>query len=971
MKSDILAPGARIVVRDAQWLVQKIERTNTDGYLVHCIGLSCIVRDKNMQFFTKAEKSIKVLDPSKTRLVQDDSSSFSRSLLYVESLLQKTIPQDEKLYCGYKAAMDPLPFQLEPTAASLAQPRQRILIADAVGLGKTLECGILLSELIRRGHGRRILVVTVKSILTQFQKELWSRFTIPLTRLDSEGIRRIRERLPENYNPFYYYDKSIISIDTLKNATYQEKLQSTWWDVIVIDEAHNVAQRKNSGSNRAKVAAQLAKRCDSLILMSATPHDGSARSFASLMNMLDPTAIVDNDHYGPEDIKGLFIRRFKKDVKAQLSTSMERKVFNLQSSASEAEEEVCTVLTEAKFPRGDSKRGASHLFRILLEKSFFSSPDACLETVTHSLKKLRSLPLEEQENARTDIASLERLQSALEKVNHASFSKYARLLKELKDPNSPFAFTGKADDRIVIFTERIATLTYLEKHLPSDLGLKSKQYAVLKGTDTDTKQQEVVEDFGREHSELRLLLASDVASEGINLHYYSHKMLHFDIPWSLMLFQQRNGRIDRYGQKKQPAIGYLETISSNETIRGDQRILEVLIEKDTQAQDNIGDPSEFLGCYDQKEQEEQVALAMAQSTAEEFSKDMDAHVAEKSDYETANEGETDIFALLNDFVPKNETDRSETMGRREVQKASMPSLFANCYDFVVRGLDFLKMKYQVYGQKDGITIPLDENLPHIRELKWRFNRMQREMKGTEDAGRKVLKLSSKIEIVEQAISLARRAENSWPAVQYLWELHPFVQWLADTVTSGFRRDEAPLMLISGLEKDLVIYVIYALCPNRKGNPVYAEWFGIQVKKGDVLPETLTLDEIFGKRLGILGGSKTLPNSATPIDVQPFQAYLPAVCDVAINKMKNMAKERAESLNKDLQIQFDRLKSLQQKHREQAEHIEGTDPRSLDKKETLLRQTNKLFADYERWITETLEVEADTPSLRVAAVLVGS
>lgn len=199
------AQGMRIVIRDVEWVIQKVDYSSDGGHLITCEGISELVRGKEGRFLTSLEGDVEILDPKNTKLIEDESPGFSASKLYIESMLRHRVPTDEKVHMGHKAAMDPLPFQLDPTKMVLQQPRHRILIADSVGLGKTLEAGILVSELIRRGKGKHILVLAVKSMLTQFHKEFWSRFSIPLTRLDSAGLQKVRNRIPTNHNPFHYY----------------------------------------------------------------------------------------------------------------------------------------------------------------------------------------------------------------------------------------------------------------------------------------------------------------------------------------------------------------------------------------------------------------------------------------------------------------------------------------------------------------------------------------------------------------------------------------------------------------------------------------------------------------------------------------------------------------------------------------------------------------------------------------------
>jgi len=241
-------PGQRVIIRDAEWVIRRADILADDGYELVCSGISNFVKGKETIFLTTYEKNIQIIDPLETKFIIDKSSSYQQSLLYIESLLKDVVPTDRKIHRAHHAAMDSVPYQFEPSLQALNQPRQRILMADAVGLGKTLEAGILTTELMKRGKGKRILVLAVKSMLTQFQKEFWNRFSIPLTRLDSQGIQRVRNKIPANMNPFFYYDKSIISIDTLKQeALYRSYIEQSYWDIIIIDEAHNVADR-NSGS---------------------------------------------------------------------------------------------------------------------------------------------------------------------------------------------------------------------------------------------------------------------------------------------------------------------------------------------------------------------------------------------------------------------------------------------------------------------------------------------------------------------------------------------------------------------------------------------------------------------------------------------------------------------------------------------------------------------------------------------------
>lgn len=960
----------RIVIRDAEWVVRRVDRSSDGGQLLTCDGVSELVRERESKFLTKLEGRIDVLDPAETKLEADDSSGYSKSLLYIESLLRQRSVNDAQIHVAHKGAMDLVPYQLDPVVQALQQPRQRILIADAVGLGKTLEAGILVSELIHRGRGKRILVLTQKSMLTQFQKEFWNRFTIPLTRLDSIGLQRVRNRIPTNHNPFYYYDKSIISIDTLKqDSEYRVYLEQAYWDIIIIDECHNVADRGTS-SQRARLAKLLSSRSDTLIMLSATPHDGRARSFASLMNMLDPTAIADPDSYKKEDFtnKGLVVRRFKKDIQHQVDKEFkDRKVYKMTHPAGPEEEAAYDALLEVPFTRaGEFDPGKPNaLLRVGIQKGLFSSPAACRKSVSERIAKLSRLQEKEPKDPiNEEITALHVLDEQLNRIGSAQFSKYQAFLKLLKSDRFGWS-KQSADDRLVIFSERIETLNFLLGHLSDDLklkqpgnegdikkDLKNAQIAIMQGSMSDVEQQEIVEQFGKPESKLRVLLCSDVAAEGINLHYQSHRLIHFDMPWSLMVFQQRNGRIDRYGQEQEPQIYYLITESQNETIRGDMRILEVLQEKDEQAYENIGDPSVFMNVYDIDAEEKITEKAMAEGRdADAFDKQYQPDDSKK------NEGDEILKLFLAGGAGAQQPTDPTDLPIDEPE-----SLYDSSYDWCKAALKQL--------EKDGLNLQWSSNdgaqritLVAPDDLRHRFKFLPKEIR-PEDYQ---FVLTDDIEVMKDEIARSREDENAWPKIHYLWQQHPVSEWLQDRMLASFGRHTAPVMwLPEGLAQDEIVFVISGLVPNRKSHPLVHEWLAVCFIDGE-FARTESFAE-FQTRTGL--GSAEIPNRADDRDLSPMQALLPAAVAQARKVILERRDEFEAMINTQLDVQLaelERLKATQLTQLDlKLERSSQSETRKAAEKEQRSRDIHDVFDDYLQWIEDTMTTERNS-YLQVIAV----
>ncbi|MDR2302770.1 MAG: DEAD/DEAH box helicase [Deltaproteobacteria bacterium] len=928
----------RLVIRNKEWLVRRVETNPLGNKVLHALGLSPFVNGVEATFLSDLE-NIEQIDPAQVTLVPDDSHAFITSLLYVESQWRQKIPTDSAIHIGHRAAMDTMEFQLTPASLALRKPKQRILIADSVGLGKTLEAGILLSELIVRAKAKRILVITVKSMMAQFQKEMWNRFSIPLVRLDSNRIQRIRAELPANHNPFYFYNQVVVSIDTIKrDLEYRAFLDNSWWDVIVIDEAQNVADRQRQ-AQRSRLAKLLADRSDALIMLSATPHDGRGESFASLMNMLDPTAIANPGDYSKEDIKGLCVRRFKKDVQNQINEAFkERKVTLEKCQATPVEEEAFGLLANLRLNMDiGPNRLSAMFFKTILEKSIFSSPAACLQTLEERLKKLDKL---NPSDYQADINQLTALQKSVARIKPANFSRYQALLKLVNGKR--YAWTRKSDDRLVIFTERIETMRFLTKGLKQDLGLLEDQVVEMYGGFSDARQREIVENFGRKASPIRILVATDVASEGLNLHYLCHRVIHFDIPWSLMVFQQRNGRVDRYGQKESPDIRYFLNQSENPKINGDLWLLEILCRKEEQALKNLGDPAILMGKFSVQEEEERVGEAMQNSIPpERFESELSEF--DPLEFLLASTAQTDA---------RPEIIEDKTLFTDLEYAKTAIAFFSRDGQYAVKSLKTV----------EGIEIEAPEDSDLISRLKVL---MPEEIEiGT------YLRLSSDKKFVMDEIE--RCLQNSlsataWPATQYLWPLHPLFSWINEKTGILFGRNEAPLLALpKGLEPSESLFLLSCTISNRKSAPVVDHWFGLLFKNKTLAQEMGFVEAL--KRAGLIDSERSNPSLATDETVQTLTALIPTVMKEAKNVVSRLFTHYGNETKPIVASELEKLRELYKRHLEYQKSLQTIDKKSKEKVKDM-PDIEKMFKSFTKWVEESLTTE-NTPYLRIIAVLTG-
>ncbi len=898
------AAGSAVVVRDEEWIVSSCERAG-EGWRVRCTGSTELVRGTTATFYTDLDH-IEPLDPAEATLVQDDSPRFRRSRLWVEAVLRKTpVPLHEPgLTVSQDMLLDALDYQRQAVATALdgKRLRPRLLIADAVGLGKTLEIGMILAELTRRGRAERVLVVTPRHVLEQMQYELWTRFSLPLVRLDSAGIQKVRQTLPASRNPFTYYPKVIVSIDTLKSDRYRAHLERHQWDAVVIDESHNVT---NAAAARSELARTLAKQTDALILASATPHNGKPESFAALVDLLDPTAIVDRRDYEMADIKHLFVRRHRhspavaKEVGHSWAERPEPEVLPLPASA--AEDAIADELSSTWLhPTHDSpiEGKGSRLFPWTLAKAFLSSPAALAETVENRQKRLAS----RRDASQRELDALDRLADLAAAARTGSSAKLDGLVKHLQG----IGVGQDSDTRAVLFSERLATLDWLREQLPKRLGLPAKAFGVLHGGLPDDEQMRIVEAFRLTSSPIRVLITGDVASEGVNLHKRCHHLVHVDIPWSLIRIEQRNGRIDRYGQQHPPQITALALTTTDERFSGDVRVITRLLAKEHAAHVALGDAASLLRLHDVGREEEQIRRALDDGIALDDvvpEPRQKPHLIDEDEYASGDEFDDD-----EEYAPDSDFEDDFATAGEDVDPpppvVGKAGLFDREVDFLREALHEAFAEPTARPQSGGVGWKEhpDEGLVELVPPKDLYARLT-VLPESYLAERRVkdgLLLAVTKEVGDQQL---RRAvdetptgakQTQWPSGHFLSPLHPVLDWVVDRALGRLGRNEVP---VATAAVDVPTAIVIGTLTNQRGQVVLRSVVGMQFPPGSLDP--IVVDDADGLLRGA-GFRSDAVNPGTPLDLAPYQPMVPAAVERMRRHMAWLRDERRDVLRGPLQ-----------------------------------------------------------------------
>jgi len=636
-------PGQIVRVRSRQYLVQDVVTPPEPGD-ASLIRLFCVEDDAQgepLEVLWEAEVDAEVKQGASWQDVAKRGFDPTRTFAaYLNTLRWNCVTAtDPKLFQSpLRAGIQIHAYQLEPLRKALLLPRVNLFIADDVGLGKTIEAGLIVRELLMRQKVRTIVVACPPSVVLQWRDELEQRFGLTFAIFDRAYMAEKRRELGYAINPWNTHSRFIISHALLRDETYAAPLRD-WLagfqqgSLLILDEAHNAAPASGAryaiDSELTRTVRDVAQRFEHRLFLSATPHNGHSNSFSALLEILDPQRFCRGVPVkSAKQLNDVMVRRLKSDLRKLGSGFPERKLHEhaIDGLPADAPDLVLSQLLE-KYREAREERlkdamrsvqNAAALVITSLQKRLLSSIEAFARTLAVHRRSVESkaVPTEPQllmetpgaDDERSDRPEDELTQeedSAMEAAS--SGAGLAKREKELLDQMTDVAekhrgppdprvkiliewIRANPDRRVLIFTEYTDTKRYLRDQLETEF--PSARIGTFHGGMGDQTREAVKAAFNADPAKhpLRILIATDAAREGVNLQNHCANLFHFDLPWNPSRIEQRNGRIDRKLQREDVVHCHYFVFKQ----RPEDRVLQVLPQKTERIIKELGSMSPVL-----------------------------------------------------------------------------------------------------------------------------------------------------------------------------------------------------------------------------------------------------------------------------------------------------------------------------------------------------------------------------------------
>lgn len=621
MSTPLPEPGQIVIVRQRPFVVSDIK---TSTLPLPATAQQSLVRQHLLRLSSVEDEGLGEelsvvweLEPGVTRLEKTqlpplkafDTPRIFDAFLDAVAWGSVSSADDKALQAPFRSGVEIDDYQLDPVVRALSMPRVNLLVADDVGLGKTIEAGLVMQELILRHRARSILIVCPSSIQMQWKEEMRDKFGLDFRIVDSNLLADLRRRRGIHVNPWSHFPRLITSIDYLKRERPMRLFRETLpagdqpayprpYDLMIVDEAHNVAPsgrgKYATDSQRTGAIRTLAPYFEHKLFLSATPHNGYVESFSALLELLDSQRFARASKISRSQLEAVMVRRMKSELEERWDGTRrfaKRCVKHLEVDYTHAERRGHQALREYTKLRAlsattEGQQFATEFVLKLLKKRLFSSPAAFAVTMEKHARSIaaavgspngtawqrqieeadedfandedyESLSLDAIETASRHVSPLAAEEKKLlaelrEFATHAATradSKACRLIQWLKENLKP---GGQwSDRRVIIFTEYRATQKWLHDLLAAEGFAGHDRLLTIYGGMKMEDRERIKAAFQADpkDSAVRILLATDAASEGVNLQNHCWQLIHYEIPWNPNRMEQRNGRVDRHGQK--------------------------------------------------------------------------------------------------------------------------------------------------------------------------------------------------------------------------------------------------------------------------------------------------------------------------------------------------------------------------------------------------------------------------------------